>query len=87
MTGQGDFAVEIPSAFFLLYRERDREMKVEVDFRDPMPRLYRSAIRTWQYPHESKTVTDDDRERILSNIATYLRDVRRFDFEISRDQP
>jgi hypothetical protein len=86
VTANDEYSVEVASTFQLLYREGHREMKIAMDFRDPGPILYGSAIRQWNFPHEGDVVSPQDQERIIRNASNYLSDVRRFSFDVDPDR-
>lgn len=77
-----DFQVSIPSAFYLEYREGERTMKIEMDFRDWIPLLSYRSIHSWQAPFEGEPISDLKKQQIMENIISYLNDVRQFRFEV-----
>jgi hypothetical protein len=62
----------------LHYRENDRVMFVEIDFRDPVIYLDVSLITGWEPPYENEEISLIDRRRILDNINHYLVNERVF---------
>lgn len=79
---EDDYKVEVVSTFELGYREGEREMSIDIDFRDPSPVLYASVITQWRYPYEAESISPASRQRIIERISHYLRDVRGFTFEV-----
>lgn len=74
--------IVIPSAFFLEYREDDRVMEVEMDFRDESPILSHRAVRKWKPPHDAEVLTDSERRQVMMKIIDYLHRERGFKFEV-----
>lgn len=73
------------STFEVLYREGDHEMAIEMDFRDPTPVLYGSAVGRWRYPHEAEPLSDADRQRVIDRVSRHLADDRGFTFVTDLD--
>lgn len=82
--GDDDYSVEVTGTFEVRYREGDRQTAIEMDFRDPTPVLYASAIQPWRYPHDRTPLTAADRRRIIERVAHHLRDERGFTIEIDQ---
>ena len=62
--------VEVLGRTGIRYSERDRTCFVDSEvLAIPAVAVWPSGIRGWESPHEREPVTDEDRERILSNIA------------------
>jgi hypothetical protein len=56
----------------LTYREGDKEMEIEVEPGDGLA-VYSQTIRQWRPPHDQETVTEADRDRILSHVVEAFR--------------
>jgi hypothetical protein len=62
--------VEVLGRTGIRYRERDRSCFVDSEvLAVPAVAVWPSGIRNWESPHQHKPLTDEDRERILANIA------------------
>jgi hypothetical protein len=82
MTYDTDFTVDIPSTFFMEYREGNHVMKVEMDFRDEFPILTHRAIKAWESPFSNEKITTIKKCEIINNLIFYLNEIRRFKFEV-----
>jgi hypothetical protein len=82
MKYQQDFKANIPSAFYLEYREADRVMKVDMDFRDETPVVSHRAVRKWEPPFADESISKPKKSEIMANIIFYLSEIRKFKFEV-----
>ena len=67
-----DYEISIPHFYCLEYREKDRTMLLEIDFRDPLIYLEDALVTGWESPNENEKIAPDEKKRILSNIYDYL---------------
>jgi hypothetical protein len=68
----GDFRVEIPHFYEIVYSEGGRSMSIEIDLRDPVPCLYRSALRGWLPPYDKEPISQDRKDEILERVHSFL---------------
>ena len=64
------FSVQVLGRGQLLYREGDREMKIESELLSGATFLvvYSKFIHSWEPPHENEAIDDVSRRRIIINI-------------------
>ena len=67
----------------LRYTEDDRSMFVDSEMlaRPNGIVVYRESISRWDPPHESQTLSEGDRERVLASIVAALR-LQGFDVDV-----
>jgi Immunity protein 74 len=62
--------VEVLGRTGIRYSERDRTCFVDSEvLAIPAVAVWPSGVRSWEPPHEHERLTDEDRERVLANIA------------------
>jgi hypothetical protein len=66
------FEIRIPHFYCLEYREGERKLIIDIDFRDPVIYLDDALALTWTGAHAPEPITGADRRRILDNIYDYL---------------
>jgi hypothetical protein len=66
------YEIRIPHFYCLKYREKDREMLMEIDFRDPVIYLDEALVTTWEAPYAGDVIAPADKKRILANVYDYL---------------
>jgi hypothetical protein len=68
--GDNGVSVEVLGRTGMRYREHGRSCFVDSEvLATPAVAVWPSGIRCWDPPHEADPLTDDDRRRILQNIA------------------
>ena len=72
------FEINIPHFYCLEYREGDRLLIVEIDFRDSVIYLDDTLPLIWEGPNAAETIGPRERRRILDNIYDYLMKERGF---------
>ncbi len=65
------FRVERTGRMELKYTEFGRSLVVEVEPGEGLA-IYRNSITGWNSPNESDVLTDNERQRIIQNIAAAL---------------
>ena len=64
--------ISIPHFYCLEYREGERLLRLEIDFRDQVIVLDESLVTGWEAPHAKEPISRAEKKRILSNIRDYL---------------
>ena len=82
MPTKTSFSIDIPSAFYVEYREGGHVLRIEMDFRDEIPVLSHRALCSWEPPHEEEPIPEAKKSEILEAVASYLHGDRRFSFEL-----
>ena len=67
-----DYKIDIPHFYCLEYREGDRVLQLDIDFRDPMIYLEEKLVTNWQEPHSDEKIPSAEKKRILDNVYGYL---------------
>jgi hypothetical protein len=68
--GDNGVSIEVLGRTGIRYTEPGRSCVVDSEvLASPAIAVWPSGIRRWEPPHEGDPVTDDDRRRILQNIA------------------
>ena len=57
--------------FELEYKEHERTLVVEVEPGDGLA-VYTSTIKQWKPPHDSETISQEDKHRIINNIKAAM---------------
>jgi hypothetical protein len=73
-----DYEISIPHFYCLEYRENDRVMLMEIDFRDSVIYLNEALVTNWEAPYSHEGIEVADKTRILSNVHDYLARKRGF---------
>lgn len=66
------YKIAIPHFWCLEYYEGVKKMTVDIDFRDVNLYLNTKLITCWDAPFEKETITNEDKKRIIKNIADEL---------------
>lgn len=66
------YRIAIPHFWCLEYYEGDKKMTVDIDFRDVKLYLNTKLITCWDVPFEKEAITNEDKKRIIRNIADEL---------------
>ncbi len=66
------YSIDVPHFYCLEYREADKKMFVEMDFREDIFILSTDLITHWEKPYENIRIEDKDKKRILFNIEEFL---------------
>ncbi len=74
-----NYTIEIPHFYSLVYHENGKSLTLEIDFRDQVPCIYASQIRSWDAPFQDIAISRDERDKILDTILSYLVDERGFE--------
>jgi len=72
------YQIQIPHFYCLEYTDGSKTMTVDIDFRDPVIYLSTSLIVAWNPPHDTETITELSKQRIITNIRNYLVNDRGF---------
>lgn len=72
------YKIEVPHFYEIRYIEGDHSMTIEVDLRESVPCLYKSAIRAWDTPFSDEPISDGRTEEILQRVHEHLTRVRKF---------
>ena len=67
-----NYEISIPHFYSLEYKEKDRKMLLEIDFREPFIELTTSLIQHWEPPFANEEITEQDKKCILQNIYNYF---------------
>lgn len=67
-----NYEISIPHFYCLEYKENNRKMFLEIDFREPFIDLTMSLIQHWEPPFENEEITEKDKKHILQNIYNYF---------------
>ena len=68
----GTHSISIPHFYCLEYKEDNRTMVLDIDFRDPVIYLNSALITHWAPPDDGVAVLDGEKKRILMNIYNEL---------------
>ncbi len=66
--GDDAFTIIRQDRFVLEYREGNHRVLIEVEPGIPNLAVYAESIKAWEIPFENETISESERERILSNI-------------------
>ncbi len=66
------YEIAIPHFWCLEYYEGGKKMTVDIDFRDIKIYLSTKLISCWDEPFEKEVITDEEKKRIIRNIADEL---------------
>jgi hypothetical protein len=67
-----DYEISIPHFYCLKYKEKDKTIVLEIDFRDPVIYLEDTLLTAWEVPSTGERLTIAEQKRILANIYDYL---------------
>jgi hypothetical protein len=68
------YTIDRPVASVLRYQRGEKTMIITLNFDGRVPRLFETAIHTWESPHNHLPLTPRDRDAILHDIILYLTD-------------
>ena len=72
MAEHKEYSIDVPHFYCLEYREGDKKMFVEVDFRERFFDLSLKLITHWEKPYDNIEIGIDEKKRILLNIRDWL---------------
>lgn len=64
--------IEIPHFYQLEYKEDEKKMIVDIDFRDPIMYLGIDLINHWEHPYDQDFISQEKKLEILRNIREFL---------------
>ena len=67
-----DYEIRIPHFYCLEYREANRKMLLEIDFRDSVIYLDDILTMAWEEPFADKKIESAEKRRILDHVYDYL---------------
>ena len=73
-----DYKIDIQHFYCLDYSEGERNMTLDIDFRDPIIILNTNCVVKWNHPHDSVYIDESEKQRIIKNVYDYLVKERSF---------
>ena len=65
-------SIDIPHFYCLEYKEDEKRLIVEIDFREPEIWIRKSLIQRCEPPIQSVRITEQEKEEIYTNIKQFL---------------
>lgn len=65
-------SISIPHFYCLEYREDEKRMIIDIDFRESKILIGKSLIKRWEPPYQLVELTEEMKEDIYRNIKKYL---------------
>ena len=66
------YEISIPHFYCLEYRQGERRLLLEIDFRDPEIILEEALITDWEPPYAGAGIAPADKKRIMCQVYDYL---------------
>ena len=72
------YNIKIPHFYCLEYSEAEKNMTLDIDFRDSIIYLNTALLVKWNSPYENVPIKNEEKEKIIRNIYDYLVNKRGF---------